>query len=104
MPFNAIKSVTYTYGDLDPSQHWAWAHQTNDLFTVGLWLHSGEEVPLFRFYGSGDFQNEGPFPDWWYWDEKIEAQLSMGNQEGESRAYASILSAMIGVEIDNPLP
>ncbi len=102
--FNAIKAVTYSYGDLDPSQHWAWTYQTNDLFSVGLWLHSNEQVPLFRFYGAGDFQNDGPFPDWFYWDDIINAKLSSGNQEGDSRAYAEILAAMIGVDIDNPLP
>jgi hypothetical protein len=99
IPFDAVQEVTYDYGDVSASTYVSFSHQQDDLFTVGLKLKDGEHLALFRFYGAGDFSNDGPFPDWFYWEDRLEARITMQNCEGESRAYAYSIAAVIGVEV-----
>lgn len=101
VPFDAISQILYTYNDIDPIGDWAYTHQQNDLFYVGLKLDRGERVLLFRFYGQGDFSNNTDWPDWFFIGDQIEAKLTMQNQEGESRAYADALSVLTGVPVGN---
>jgi hypothetical protein len=56
--FGAIETVTYGYEDWAAGSTLAWAHDSVDLFSVGLRLQSGEELHLFYFYGDGTFSNE----------------------------------------------
>ena len=72
-------------------------HDSVDLFSVGLRLLSGEELHLFYFYGDGTFSNDGPWPDWLYWEDYV-YDMS-GTQERESRAYVDLLAKMIGVPV-----
>jgi hypothetical protein len=105
IPFNAVDEVTYDHHDIDPAgETLSWSHQQDDLFTVGLKLKSGEYVTLFKYYGAGDFSNNSDFPDWFFWEDKLEARLTMQNCEGESRAYAYSIAAVIGVEVGNAGP
>jgi hypothetical protein len=104
IPFKAVEEVTYDYHDVSPHTYASWSHQEDDLFTVGLKLRTGEYVPLVRFYGEGDFSNDSDFPDWFFWEDKLEARLSMQNCEGESRAYAYSIAAVMGVEVGNEGP
>ena len=104
IPFQSVEEVTYDYHDIDPSGGWSWSHQQDDMYLVGLKLRSGEHVLLFRFYGSGDFYNEGPFPDWFYWEDILTAKITMQNTEGESRAYAGSIAAVVGVEVGSSEP
>lgn len=99
IPFDAIQEIIYTYNDIDPVGEWAYSHQTNDLFVIGLKLEKAERVLLFRFYGTGDFSNNSDLPDWMFLGDQIESKLTMQNQEGESRAYADALSRVIGVPV-----
>src|SRR5262245_22082129 len=69
IPFEAVRVVSYDYQDLSIGSLWSWAHDSLDLFSVGLRLHGGRDVHLFNFFGEGTFQNDGPLPDWWYWDD-----------------------------------
>jgi hypothetical protein len=95
--FRAIEAVTYGYQDWAADASWTWAHDSVDLFSVGLRLHGGDEVHLFYFYGDGTFTNDGPWPDWLYWDKYL---LDMsGAQERESKAFVELLSKMIGVSV-----
>jgi len=55
---------------------------------------------LAIFIGEGTFGNEGPFPDWCYWDE-FALDIS-GSQEDESRVFADVLSKIIGVQVVPP--
>jgi hypothetical protein len=55
---------------------------------------------LFNFIGDGTFSNNGPFPNWLYWDE-FAFDLS-GSQEKESRVFVDLLSKMVGVKIVPP--
>src|SRR5438477_5256425 len=68
--FGAIEAVTYGYQDWGISS-WSWAHDSTDIYVVGLRLHGDEEVRLFHFVGDGTFTNEGPLPDWMYWEEYL---------------------------------
>ncbi len=96
--FGAIQAVTYGYQDWSTDASWSWAHDSTDLFSVGLRLHGGGDQHLFYFYGDGTFQNDGPLPDWVYWDDYLFD--TSGTQERESRAYVELLSKMIGVPVE----
>jgi len=105
IPFDAVHEVTYDYHDIDHGgEVLTYSHQQDDLFVVGLKLTTGEHVLLFRFYGAGDFSNNSDFPDWFFWEDKLEARLTMQNCEGESRAYAYSIAAAMGVEVGNAEP
>ena len=93
--FGAIAAITYGYEDFGSSL--SWAHDSVDLYSVGLRLHDDEELHLFYFFGDGEFSNNGPLPDWLYWDEFLFD--SSGTQERESRTFAELLSKMIDVSI-----
>jgi hypothetical protein len=95
--FRAIEAVTYGYQDWATDAWWTWAHDSVDLFSVGLRLHGGDEVHLFYFYGDGTFTNDGPWPDWLYWDDYL-FDMS-GTQERESKAFVELLSKMIGASV-----
>ena len=83
---------------------WALAggNDSFDWFTVGLRLADDSELQLFNFIGDGTFSNNGPFPDWLYWDE-FAFDLS-GSQEKESRVFVDLLCKMIGVRVVPPRP
>jgi hypothetical protein len=104
IPFSAIKEITYGYVDVDPTAEISWSHQQNDLFTVGIRLHTGEEIDFVRFYGQGDFSNDGPLPDWMYWEDVLEAKITKGTQEGQALSYAEMLSHVVQVPIGSPTP
>jgi hypothetical protein len=74
-----------------------WAHDSVDLHSVGVRLRDGDEVHLFYFYGDGTFRNDGPWPDWLYWDHYL-FDLS-GTQQRESRAFVELLSKLISVSV-----
>ena len=95
--FEAIEAVTYTYEDLSLDANLSWAHDSVDFFSVGLRLDNLEELRLFYFFGAGTFTNEGPLPDWMYWEEYL-SDVS-GSQESESRRFVDLLGKMIGVEV-----
>jgi hypothetical protein len=95
--FEAIEAVTYGYQDWAVGASLSWAHDSADLYSVGLRLHGGKELHLFYFYGDGTFRNDGPLPDWMYWDDYL-FDLS-GTQEKESRAFVELLCKMIGVSV-----
>ena len=95
--FRAVEAVTYGYQDWAAGASWTWAHDSVDLFSTGLRMRGGEEVHLFYFYGDGTFRNDGPLPDWLYWQDYL-FDMS-GTQERESRAFVELLSKMIGVPV-----
>lgn len=98
--FDAIEGVTYGYDDIAYTTPLTTSHESSDLFSVGLRLYSAEEVHLFHFHGEGTFSNDGPWPDWAYWEHYL---LDFtGTQEPESRAFAELLSKMIGVPVMPP--
>jgi len=99
LEFDWIDEILYGYSDMGFG---LWTHRSLDLFTVDLHLRTGEEVHVFRFYGQGGFVNDGPMPDWCYWDQNLMTPLVAGNQESTSRAFVEVLSGMIGVPIGTP--
>jgi hypothetical protein len=98
IPFDAIRAIGYGYKDLNPGTGWFWTHDSYDWFTVRLRLRNGKEMHLFHFYGDGTFSNDGPLPDWYYWDDYL-FDLS-GTQESESRLFVELLSKMTGAPVD----
>ncbi len=98
VPFDAVRGVTYGYRDMTPGGSWMWAHDSSDLFHVGLKLDSLDKVHLFSFFGDGTFHNDGPLPDWLYWDNYL-FDMS-GTQERESRAFVELLSKMIKAPVE----
>jgi hypothetical protein len=98
IPFRSIAAITYGHDDW--SDNWGWAHDSKDVYTVGLRLHSGHEKRLFYFLGDGEFENDGPLPDWWYWQEYLFDFAGM--QQRESRLFVEALSKKIGAEVRPP--
>ncbi|AIE85439.1 hypothetical protein [Fimbriimonas ginsengisoli] len=101
--FDWVEEILYGYNDMSAGASWS-AHQAQDLFTVGLLLKNREEVTLFRYYGEGEFVNDGVWPDWFYWEDNLVSPYLRNTQEGESLMYCDLLSRMIGVPIGNPPP
>jgi len=97
IPFDQIAGVTYGYEDEHPFAGLFGAHDSLDHYLVGLRVFGREEMRLFSFLGEGMFTNNGPLPDWWYWDEYL-ADFT-GAQARESRLFVQLLSQMIGVTI-----
>jgi hypothetical protein len=100
IPFSKIEAVTYGYEDWSPDQILAFAHDSFDCFSVGLRLMDQSQIHLFHFLGEGTFGNDGPLPDWMYWEEF--AWDVSGSQEKESRGFVELLSRMIGVSVVPP--
>lgn len=98
IPFSAIQDITYGYEDM--SMDLTYANDSFDWFTVGLRLTDDTELHLFNFIGDGTFSNNGPFPDWSYWEE-FALDLS-GSQEKESRVFVDLLAKMVGVKVVPP--
>jgi hypothetical protein len=96
--FRSIEAITYGYQDVAYSSVLSWAHDSTDLFRVGLRLHGGDEVHLFFFFGDGTFSNDGPFPDWFYWSDYLFDLC--GTQDRESRVFAELLSRLTGAPIE----
>jgi hypothetical protein len=95
--FAQVAAVTYGYEDVHPAAMFSGTHDAMDRYIVGLRIAGSDEVRLFYFLGDGAFTNEGPLPDWWYWDEYT--MDFTGSQERESRAFVQLLSKLIGVTI-----
>jgi hypothetical protein len=103
--FDHIKAIGYGYSGVAASDwydgwnwHGVWTRKPADNFTVQLKLHGGGDVHLFSFYGEGAFENVGPLPDWFYWEDYL-FDLS-GTQTQESRAYVELLSRMTGAPVE----
>jgi hypothetical protein len=100
VPFRSIAAITYGYDDWGNPGNLSWAHDAKEIYSVGLRLYSGHEKRLFYFMGDGEFQNDGPLPDWWYWQEFLFDFA--GTQQRESRMFVEALSKMIGAEVRPP--
>ena len=98
--FAEIQAVTYGYEDMSPDSFLSYAHDSYDWFTVGLRLTDDSEVRLLNFIGDGGFTNNGPFPDWCYWDDF--AFDLVGGQEKRSRAFVDLLSTLLRVTVIPP--
>jgi hypothetical protein len=96
LPFEKIEAVTYAYQDWAGGASYS-AHDSLDLYEVGLWLDGGDGVHLFYFFGEGIFTNNGPFPDWWYWNNSLFKPT--GTQDTESLVFVNLLSKLIGVSV-----
>lgn len=97
IPFDSIQAISYGYRDMSLGAYLAWAYDSTDLFSVGLLLHGGRPVHLFHFLGDGTFRNDGPLPDWMYWDDFLFDWS--GEQEREAKAFVNILSKCTGVPV-----
>jgi hypothetical protein len=97
--FDWIQEVLYGY--YSTGTGWG-AYQESDLFNVGLQLKNGESLTLFRFFGEGDFVNNSIWPDWMYWEDRLVANYTRGDQERQSLLYADLVARMIGVPVGNP--
>ncbi len=97
--FSSIDAITYGYEDAADSI-FTTSHNAMDCFSVGLRLKDADEFKLFTFYGEGGFVNDGPWPDWCYWEEFTFDFV--GNQEQEARAFVDLLEAMTGTKVVRP--
>ncbi len=99
--FRDIQAVTYGYDDWFGGEGILWeAHDTLDVYQVGLCLKDDREVHLFTFIGEGAFGNGGPLPGWFDWPQ-YGLELD-GGQQSESRLLVELLGKMIGVAVQPP--
>ena len=98
--FDMVEALTYGYENVALLPGLSYGHRAIDLFAVGLRLLDREEIALASFAGPGAFVNDGPLPDWMFWDEF--AFDHVGNQESRARAVVDVMSAMIGVPVVPP--
>ncbi|MEO1530335.1 MAG: hypothetical protein AAFX06_33520 [Planctomycetota bacterium] len=98
--FADIQAVTYGYEDMAVDSYVSYAHNRHDWFTVGFRLRDDTEFHLFDFVGDGGFTNNGPLPDWCYWEEFTFDIV--GGQEKRSRAFVELLATLIGVSVVPP--
>ena len=98
--FDHIRAVAYGYSDANSFGGFNFVRDTYDFFSVGIKLHGDSDIHqhLFRFFGEGSFVNEGPFPDWWYWEEYLTDVA--GTQESESRRFVDLLYRMTRTTIE----
>ncbi|MFO0935597.1 MAG: hypothetical protein U0798_03660 [Gemmataceae bacterium] len=94
--FRHIRAVAYGYSDQSGGSIFSLAHDSYDVFSVGIKLHGDDNTyrHLFRFLGDGTFVNDSYYPDWWYWEEYLTD--CEGSQERESRRFVELLLKMIG--------
>ena len=100
IPFASVAAVTYGYSDWSPGAYLSWAHDSLDVFSVGLRLHGEQELGLFDFVGDGTFANDGPWPDWVYWSDYLCDVC--GTQERESKALVDLLCHILKVRSQPP--
>lgn len=98
IPFAQIAAVTYGYEDEHPFALTPGTHDGVDRYLAGLRVFGQDEVRLFSFVGEGTVTNNGPLPDWWYWEEYVVDFT--GSQARESRLFVQLLSQMIGVTLE----
>jgi hypothetical protein len=68
-------------------------------FDVALTLHTGEEVPLCRFSGNGEFVADVSLLHEWIGDRIREATDVRGNQQETSVGFVDLICSRIGVPI-----
>jgi hypothetical protein len=95
--FGDVEGVTYGYQDWAMGSILDSAHDSLDLYSVGLRLYDGDDLTLFHFFGDGAFTHDGTWPDWMYWDQY--AFDMSGTQDRDSRLFVDLLSRMIGVAV-----
>ena len=100
IPFDVVTAVENEYVELNNRYNplaGITAYQSQDVYTVKLHLVNGEEVPLFRFYGAGAFQNNSYAPDWMFWQDALVADLTRVDQATASQQFAGTVASVIGV-------
>lgn len=100
--FKELQAITYGYEDWNDTSWVSFSHDSFDWFTVGIRLRCNREFKLFNFIGDGTFTNNGPLPDWMYWEEYV-TDFS-GNQEKASRCFVDLLCQMTGKKVVPPNP
>lgn len=99
--FDEVKAVTYGYGDESTDQYFSFAHDTFDVYRIGLRLKvNAEEIHLFRYVGEGTWVNSS---DWPLWMHDVTAYLDFsGTQDRDSLALVEAICGMLGVRVRPP--
>jgi hypothetical protein len=98
--FSHIRAIAYGYSDQNDFGALNLARDTFDVFRVGLKLHGDYDnyQHLFRFMGEGSFVNDGPLPDWFYWEDYL-FDLE-GTQTAESKLFVELLMKMTKARLE----
>lgn len=97
--FSFIRAIGYGYSDEAEFGGLNMARNTFDIYRVGLKLHGDydNQLHLFCFMGEGSFTNDGPLPDWFYWEDYLFDVA--GDQCSESRLLVELLMKMTGAPL-----
>ena len=97
--FDEIREIAYSMIDGSVGSVFTGERDGPETFDVALTLHSGEEVPLMRFSGDGEYVADVSLPHEWISDRIGEATDVRGNQQERSLGFVDLLSARLGVPI-----
>ncbi|RYG26131.1 hypothetical protein EON82_04535 [bacterium] len=97
--FDEIGEVAYSMIDGSVGSVLSGEREGPETFDVALTLHTGEEVPLLRFSGDGEYAADVSVPHEWISDRITEATDVRGNQQERSLNFVDLLSFRLGVPI-----
>jgi hypothetical protein len=99
VPFNEIAEVAYSMIDGSVGTTFTGERDGPETFDVALTLHSGEEVPLMRFSGDGEYVSDYAHPLESIGDRFHEMGDVRGDQQEKSLGFVELLSHRLGVPI-----
>lgn len=99
IPFSEIGAVAYGLIDGSVGSAFTGERDGPETFDVALTLHSGEEVPLMRFSGDGEYVADQSFVTEWLQDQYRELTDVRGDQQEASLGFVELLCARIGVPL-----
>lgn len=99
IPFDQVGEIAYSIIDGSVGSVFSGERDGPETFDVALTLHSGEEVPLMRFSGDGEYVADVSLPHEWLSDRINEVTDVRGNQQEKSLGFVDLLSARLGVPI-----
>lgn len=101
IPFDGISEVAYSMIDGSVGSVLSGERGGPVTFDVALTLHSGEEVPLMRFSGDGEYVADVSFAHEAIGDRMREAGDLRGDQQEKSLGFVDLLCHRIGVPLDS---
>lgn len=99
VPFNEIAEIAYSMIDGSIGSTFTGERDGPETFDIALTLHSGEEVPLLRFSGDGEYVSDYALPLEAIGNRLHEIGDVRGDQQEKSLSFVELLSHRLGVPI-----
>lgn len=99
VPFAQVQEVAYSMIDGSVGSFLSGERDGPETFDLALTLYDGEEVPLLRFTGDGEYVADVSLPFERLGDRLTEAYDARGDQQERSLGLAELLCARLGVPL-----